>query len=135
MLEVNVSEKTQQSQNPSVSKQTFTTHMQEVLKYAENEGKEKVLPLFDEFDRAVCDYLTATLTANGKEDGAERERERVNHGCSKIMRRFFELESVYASETGKSPGLRSGFSSILTAPEQCRKYLHRGEKKDERRVI
>lgn len=103
MLDVNVSEKTQQSQNPSVSKQTFTTHMQEVLKYAENEGKEKVLPLFDEFDRAVCDYLTVTLTANGKEDGAERERERVNHGCSKIMRRFFELESVYASETGKAP--------------------------------
>ena len=97
---VNVSEKAQQSQNPSVSKQTFSAHMQEVLHYAETDGEEKVLPLFDEFDKAVCDYLALKLV-NG-EDGAE-EKERINHGCAKIMRRFFELESVYSSETGKAP--------------------------------
>ena len=99
-VNVNVSEKAQQSQNLSVSKQTFSTHMQEVLHYAETEGKEKVLPLFDEFDKAVCDYLAIRLVS-GEEDGTERER--MAHGCSKIMRRFFELESVYSSETGKAP--------------------------------
>lgn len=98
-VNVNVSEKAQQSQNPSVSKQTFSTHMQEVLHYAETDGKEKVLPLFDEFDKAVCDYLAIRLVS-GEEDGTE---ERMAHGCSKIMRRFFELESVYSSETGKAP--------------------------------
>lgn len=91
-----VLEKAQQNQNPSVSKKTFTEHMQEILHYAETEKNEEVLALFDEFDKAVCDLLSIELC--GPEDSERRER-----GCAKIMRRFFELESVYAKNIGRAP--------------------------------